>query len=260
MKHISLILIVSSLAVLSFTSCKTPAYPEITFDLENYVTLHIEQLEYEGQIHDVVSAQLIDIKDSIGTIIHKTPRRYEYLLTNRLHIDSLSNVMPDSLKAKAMFTSYLERETFKDYFFKTFYANAERPKEIFTEAELMKVASKFFLAENYGGQFITKICVGINGLGSEDLKHKDYTLLEAIVYEAIFERLMQKSSKEPLFMTHLNTYSKKAINAVSPTTKDALNFIRTTVFEAMENDAALKTHLLNYFNKNQANIAIEIVK
>lgn len=255
MKKISLLLLI--ILFLSF-SCQKKNEKEANFDIKKYVELNIEKEEYQGKVYDFVNVKLSENKDSIGSLINKNPRRYEYLLTNRIKVDSVSKAMPDTIKAKAIFNSLIKDENFKRYFYSTFY-NKKVINEKFTENELMKIASKFFLSEKIGDKFSTRICIGINGLNSRELKNKDYTLLEAIVYEAIFERLMKENTEEPFFTKNLSKYNDEAISSLkNKNVKDTLSFVREYVFKSMENDESLKTYLLKYINKNRENISIQI--
>lgn len=250
MKNLAVLLFFS----MFFFSCQKKTSP---FNIGDYVQLKIENFEYEGKNLQFVSTTLVKTDDSISAKINRTPRRYEYLLTNKISIDSISKILPDSTKAKAIFAAQLDNKKFKSYFYKTFYNKSE--KETFTKKELMKVASKFFLSEKKGNIYSTKICVGINGLKEIELQHKDFTLLEAIVYEAIFERLMNENIKEtPEFMNSLEKHRGDAIRSINATTRDSLLHVKNLVFSAMEKDKALEEHLLNYIEVNQHNLTIVI--
>lgn len=255
MKKIS----ISLLIILTiYSSCQKKSKKQANFDIKQYVKLNIEKEEFQGKLFDFVNVTLSESKDSIGSLINNNPRRYEYLLTNRIKIDSISKAMPDTIKAKSIFNSLIKGENFKRYFYSTFY-NKKEIKEMFTESELMKIASKFFLSEKNGDKFSTRICIGINGLNSRELKNKDYTLLEAIVYEAIFEQLMKENTDEPLFTKNLSKYNDEAISSLkNKNVKDTLSFVREYVFKSMENDESLKVYLLKYINKNRENISIQI--
>ncbi|WP_299714136.1 hypothetical protein [uncultured Tenacibaculum sp.] len=225
------------------------------FDISSYVKLNIEKFEYQGKMLEFVNAELTNINDSISSKINKTPRRYEYLLTNRIAIDSVSKVLPDSVKAHTIFNSLLKGKKFQQYFYETFYNDK---KQDFTKEELMVIASRFFLSEKKGDVYSTKICVGINGLNEHSFKNKDFTLLEAIVYEAIFERLMNENLQAPEFMNNLEKHRAKAIASIHQNVKDSLLHVKQLVYTAMEHDKALENHLLNYIKENNNNIAINI--
>ncbi len=231
---------------------------EVPFKINSYVKLNIENYEYEGRLQTSVNAILNFIKDdSISQKINKNTRRYEYLLTNRIDLDSVYNLLPDSLKAHQLFNSLLKDKKFASYFHTTFYNNYKN-KEIYTKEELMLIASKFFLSEKFGNKFGTRICIGINGL-DDDFKHKDFTLLEAFAYEAIFERMMNVKLPPPQFIKNLDQYLNKATASLNENVKDSLFYVRKEVFSAMENDQELENHLLNYFKKNKENLAIDII-
>jgi hypothetical protein len=112
----------------------------------------------------------------------------------------------DTTAARYLYYSLLNTNVLKDYFFSTFFAG-NGDKVTFTEEELMTIASRFFLAEKVGDRFRTRVCIGINGLVDPALKTKDYIILEAIVYEAIFERRTNGILQEPSFISNLEAYS-----------------------------------------------------
>jgi hypothetical protein len=240
-------------------SCEKKEENQSTFNLEDYIDIEFVQIEHNGQKLDLFDAKLSKKRDSIGTKIYKNPRRYEFLIANRIDNDSVLSVISDTTKAKSVFYSLVNTKEFRNYFYTTYFAKNE-DKVIFTEEELMKIASMYFLSEKQGDRYRTRVCLVINGLDNIDLKNQDYTLLEAIVFEAIFERLANENMKEPDFISNLDEYSSEAIAAVNDSIANPLLFVRESVFSAMENDQDLKTYLLNYLEQNKENIAIEIVK
>ncbi|OZV68616.1 hypothetical protein CA834_09100 [Winogradskyella aurantia] len=226
-------------------SCKRSKEKEARFILDNFATLEFIIFEQPGKSLLLPDIKLVNIQDTLGTVIGKNPRRYEYLLKNRINVDSFLKVLTDTTKAKAVNSSFLNNNEFQGYFYSTFYDD-EGNQGSFREEELMKIGSKFFLAEKMGHQFRTRICVGINGLDEVEYPYKDYTLLEALVYEALFERLTQENAEEPTLLQNLDAYSSKAISSLDETVMDSLDFVRASAFDAMENDDDLKTHLLGY--------------
>ncbi len=227
---------------------------ERLFDINKYITLSVEKVDYDGKIIEYVTPKFVDNNDSISQKIKKNLRRYRYLLTNKTNLENISSVMPDSTKAKSMFSAEINGKQFKDYFYKTFYAR----KEKFTKREMMDIASKFFLVEKVENTFGTRICIAINGLSNE--KKKDFTLLEAIIFEAIFAELRNQNQEKPQFVKNLEMYRDKAVSKLDKNVKDSLLFIRNSVFNSMENDSDLSTYLLNYIKKNDENVAVEIIK
>lgn len=248
------------LTIIAFCiGCKKKQEKEPTFDLEKYVDIEFVQIEHEGKKMDLFKTQLAHKKDSIGKKIQNNHRRYEYLIANRIDNDSIMSVIKDTAKAKRVFYRLLNKKQFQTYFYTTFYKR-NQDAVIFTEKELMKIASRFFLMEKNDNRFRTRVCIGINGLDNPDLKEKDYTILEAIVFEAIFEEITDKNIDEIDFMNNLDQYSKTAITTLDKTITDSLAVVRASVFNAMANDEALKTYLLSYLDENKDNIALNIVK
>ncbi len=240
--------------LIGIVGCKEENKKENLLDVNKYITLEVEKIDYDGKVVEYVSPKFIDNNDSISKKINKYPRRFRYLLTNKTNLETISKVMPDSVKAMAMFRAEINSKQFKDYFYKTFYAQ----KEKFTEKELMNIASKFFLAEKYKNTFGIRTCISINGLSDEN--KRDFTLLEAVVFEAIFAKLRDSNDKNPKFKQNMEMYRDEAIRKLNENTKDSLMFVRNSVFKSMENDNDLRNYLINYINTNNKNVAVEIIK
>lgn len=111
----------------------------------------------------------------------------------------------------------------------------------------MIIASKFFLAKSLpDNKFGTRICSGVNGIG-EDNGSKDYTLLEAVVFDTIFDRIMQQDKPTAKFMDNQSEYQVSAIKATeSLDSENRLIEIRNSIYKSMENDNDLKQYLLSY--------------
>ncbi len=247
-------LVITSVILLFVVSCKKQTKQNQLFDISKYVTLKTGQFKYEGKIFEYVDPKFVDRNDSISNKIKQNARRYRFLIKRRTGLKEISAVMPDSLKAKSMFLKAINKKEFKDYFYKTYFAQ----KEKFTEQELMSIASKFFFMEKTKNGFGARICIGINGLGNK--KDKDYTLLEAIAFEAVFAGLRTKNKEKSNFMQNLDKYQTDAVKRLNGSVKDSLDFVRNSVFQSMENDEELKKYLLNYLKVNNKNVAVEIVR
>src|SRR5690554_5630641 len=131
-------------SVLGFNASKTEDSNEI--DIEKYFKLEYGSFEKNGEIKHRVTPQIIEKQDSIGKIITQRKRRIMYLRINRINADTLNNLLPDSIAIKKIFLQELNKPDFKSNFLKIIYPN-QQEKQMFTEEEMMTIASKFFLVE-----------------------------------------------------------------------------------------------------------------
>jgi len=225
--------------------------------IENYINLKFGKVEYEGKIIEYSTPYFIEKNDSLSKIIKKYLRRFDYLITNKIDVKSLNKILPDTLKAKKIFNKEISSESFSNNF-RMLILPGENIKKTYSITELMNIASKFFLVEKQGEKYGTRVCIGINGVNKIN-KDKDYTLLESIVFDAIFERIMQFDKPEPKFMSKQSEYINKALSKVSTLEqKEHLPIIRESVYKSMENDLDLKKHLLEFMKTNEKNIPIKI--
>ena len=236
--------------------------------IKENVVIDVYAYEYEGKIQASAMPELR--QDSELTSYN---RRFEYLLINvsQIHNQDHSerrkeiwNLYPDTTKLKELYLrEYIKDDKLTNYFEITMAAITDTlivVTSYFTEEELMKVASKFFYCDKVFPDTTVQshVCVGLNGV-SEANWDKDYTLLEAFCYEAIFDDLVSDTSKiEEIYSSE----KKEACNQykTSITSLDRyLIEVRNELFERMKNDPVLKATLLEYYNKNRNNLAFEII-
>ena len=125
----------------------------------------------------------------------------------------------------------------------------------------MEVDSKFFNCDlvNPDTTVQSHVCVGINGL-REVQWQKDYTLLAAFCYEAIFHDFDRDVS--PISEAY-DSEKKKACQKYRPhiTSLDRyLEDVKLELFERMRNDAVLKKELLDYYESNKDKLAFKLTK
>lgn len=182
------------------------------FDITKYVGVEFGIDDYNGQKLEYTSPYLIEVNDSIGIKIKENHRRYEYLLSNKINLETVNTLKPDTIKAREEFKKIINKDHFKDYFYETYY-NHNIKKATYTKDEIMNIASKFFLTEKYGDNYSTRICVGINGFDSKN-DIRDNTLAQALMFEAIFDKIMHQNdttTAEINFMKNLDNYQAQAI-------------------------------------------------
>jgi hypothetical protein len=125
--------------------------------------------------------------------------------------------------------------------------------------ELMEVASKFFYCDQVNPDTTVQshVCIGINGQRETKWK-KDYTLLAAFCYEAIFSDFDKDTSQ---VSEAYGTEKKKSCERFRKniTTLDQyLEEVKLDLFENMKNNVVLKKVLLDYYELNKANLAFRI--
>jgi hypothetical protein len=97
----------------------------------------------------------------------------------------------------------------------------------------------------------------LNGI-NEAKWNKDYVLLEAFCYEAIFYNLDKEYSEID------ETYSFEKLQACEKfkpqieSLESYLNEVKNDLFERMKNNKILKEKLLEYYIQNKTNVAFEI--
>ena len=214
--------------------------------------------EKNGEIKHRVTPQIIEKQDSIGKIITQRKRRIMYLRINRINADTLNNLLPDSIAIKKIFLQELNKPDFKSNFLKIIYPN-QQEKQMFTEEEMMTIASKFFLVEKKDEKrLIYRVCSGKNG--QIDNSETDYILLETIVFDAIYDRMLNKEMPKPVFLDSVKTYFANSVNKNKTINSiDSLETItRQSLFESMEKDENLKRTILEFYEKNKTNVPIII--
>ncbi|GAA3645156.1 hypothetical protein [Flavivirga jejuensis] len=117
----------------------------------------------------------------------------------------------------------------------------------------MDIASRFFLIQKSpnGHGYVTKVCRGINGL--EKKSKKDYTILEAVLYDAIYNRVVDEKKDEAEFLNSLYKYIEDITEK-----EDNIEIIRQYIFSSMASDENLNNFIFSYLEKNKDNIPFEV--
>ncbi len=130
----------------------------------------------------------------------------------------------------------------------------------------MLVASKYFYLQKHNDRYGVKICIGRNGSKELD-KKKDYTLLEAIVFDAIFENLLKNEDTTKfniLDLVHpkkVSKFLKKSITKMETNkTLDTILYLRNRFYRYIEKKKKLEKYLTEYINKNEKYIPIKLEK
>jgi hypothetical protein len=243
----------TALILISFSIINCTSFKEKDSDInpENYFSFETVSYERNGKINTFVSPTILKRTDSIGNFISNHQSRFSYILGNRIERDTLKTFYPDTSKVELQFKENLKKDKFYLNFKKL--ALLELTKERYNKEEIMNIASRFFLIQKSpnGTGYGTRICTGINGL--EKQTEKDYTVLEAVMFDAIFNRAVADKKPKAEF---LNSLEKYKINITTQETK--LENIRQSIYATMANDENLNLFVFEYLEKNKENIPFEI--
>lgn len=199
--------------------------------------------------------------DKVSNFINKHPHRFDYILFKTF--SSLINTDRnfDSSHVNYNFCKAISSDTFYRQFI--FLTSGDRNKNIsplnFSVPELMKIASRFFMCDNIRPKDTVisyRICVGINGI-SELLTTRDYTVLEAFCFEAIFKNLHKRPGFIDNFSEYIKTSSQRNKQHFTDFPTHLAN-VREEGYSKMEKDKDLQVFLLNYYKRNIDNISFRI--
>jgi len=243
------------LLVFTIISCTT----KDQIKTENYIDLIYYKEKSNGKILSHLSTKIKDSQDSIGIFIKNHTPRFAYFFSNKIEIDTLKKLYPDTLQIKKIFTKLINKKQFLSNFSKL--ANQKKEtKERYSIDEIMKVASRFFVIVNSGDTFRIKICAGENDF--QDLNAiKDVSLIEAMTYEAIISAFNIKKSERPKFINNTRVYFSDAVkNSDSLNNSALLKLAKNRLYEMMEKDESLKLYINEYLIENSNNIPFKIKK
>lgn len=205
--------------------------------------------------------------------LRKYKMRFEYLLMNvsEMHQPTgvkerteIWNLYPDTIKLKRLYLDkFIQDVKLANYFEETNAPIANPELEItktFNQEELMEVASKFFYCDQLLPDTIVQshVCIGINGI-KEAKWDKDYTILAAFCYEAIFDNLDKDSSQiDEVYKTQKQMACEQYRKNITTLDK-YLEDVRLDLFSRMKTNTVLKRKLLLYYELNKNNLAFKLI-
>ncbi len=237
----------------------------------NKLKEHVEVKIYAYKARGVTQVSAMpEIKEGSEYAAYK--KRFDYLLINLpiLHKPTavekrrqLNAYYPDSAKIQKAYLEEYEQDSTLMHYFKTTAAPIDNPKFLrqiqFTEAELMEVSSKFFFCDKVlpDSGIQAHVCVGLNGI-KEAQWEKDYTLLEAFCYEAIFTAFDNDSSQlwDDFVLNKRESTAQFRKGIIS--LEQYLEHVKLELFRRMESSEVLKQELLEHYKKNQDNLAFTL--
>ena len=250
MKNLILILF-----IFSIISCNT----KNQINPEKYIDLTYYKNKNDDRILSHIGSGIKNSDDSIGLFINNHKPRFAYFFSNKIGIDTLEKLYPDTTQIKKLFLKRINEKQFVSNFEKLVNLKKQN-KEHYSIDEIMKVASRFFVVVNSGETFRIKICAGGNDF--QDLNAiKDVSLIEAMTYEAIISTFDMKKNERPKFINNTRVYFSEAIKNPDSLNNTALSKLaENRLYEMMEKDESLKLFINEYFMKNLKNIPFVIKK
>ena len=258
-QQISLILF-----LLCFLSCTEKLYSD-EIDKNKfcrYFKIQTKSYFAGGKTHKVTSTEINKISnDQVSSFIQGHKPRFEYIINKVFSTVLNDNKNFDSTLLNDRFCKAISTDSFYHHF--TCLTSGDRKKDknmvSFNTEELMKIASRFFMCDNIREQdtaISAHICVGINGISELEVT-KDYTVLEAFCFEAIFKSL----EKKPKLIVNFDRYiaqasaeSKKNFSGF----QSHLTAVKNKCYAFMEKDKDLQNELMSYYRKNIHNINFKI--
>lgn len=196
-------------------------------------------------------------------------KRFEYLLINvsKIHQpkkfkerNAIWSLYPDTIQIKRKYLKKFSNDkALTSYFQKTMKPIVDANAKInlsYTMDELMEVSSKFFYCDKIlpDSSVQAHICIGLNGIKEANWK-KEYTLLEAFSYEAIFDDLDEEKSIIWKTFEQITTESEQKHKTKFSSSEVYLENVKLEVFDRMTNSEILKLELIVYYQFNKSNLS-----
>jgi hypothetical protein len=255
----------SPLLILILSICCNTAFDQSV--ISQHVKLKAEQFEENGEKYIGVYPTVNQSPtDEVGRSVLKYHRRFEYLLNNKTHFQSIyDHLYPDTIKINALYTDSIS----KDKDFVTYFnlliqplTDKNTPRQRFTRKDVLKVASRFFYCDGVREDTTVSshICIVLNGV-KEAQWDKDLTVLEAFCFEAIFENYYVKEGIRSNFVNNFVRYIKegeKKEKSQLPNKETYLLAVRHYAFDKMEKDKDLIETLMKYYTTHQSSFSFQI--
>lgn len=199
----------------------------------------------------------------VADALRSNNRRFEYLLQNYTSFKGYDFLYPDTIQINELYLDTLSQNKlflkYLDQSLRPFKVKAPI-KVSYSKKEVLDVASRFFYCDRVmpDTSIYWHVCIGLNGI--RDTKwDKDYALLEAFCFEAIFNYLTDPSKAEFMssFISHKGELKNQFI-AENKTTNGLLEYVRLNTFKRMALDNRLAQRLFEYYDQNKNNLSFSI--
>lgn len=190
--------------------------------------------------------------DKKQAFYQKFYRRFQYILVNKLsdEMAEFPKYIQDTAELNRRFCTLLTEDKRVRNYFAILANESQGQKDSFTKKEMMQVAARFFwLQHSEADGWLIYKCIFNNGQ-KESHYERDYSVLEAFCFEAIFHYLYQR--KTPRFSIAADKYFDEIIDTVPKASyrdTDVLFAVRQDLYQKMEQDADLQKALLSYYRK-----------
>jgi hypothetical protein len=234
-----------------FVNCKT--LPEI--QANKYFTLKYNQYKYKEKVINSIQPIIAKTNDSIGKFMATHSTRFDFFINKYVDGHTLHSLYPDTLQIEKYFTKKINEKKFLADLKKLLLINQQ--KDSISTDEMMLIASRFFYVNRKGDRYGIKVCSQLNG--TNQLESKENTkILEAIIFEAIFTEILNKSQEKPEFLTNLSSNFSKIIteNKESMSADSLEIYARNYIYKKMYMDDHLKNYLIRFFKQNKNNLPI----
>lgn len=237
-------------------------------DYCNYFTLEIRESEFHGKkLQSIQTVVLNSHKDKFNRFLKNHNNRFDYILfKNNVKFKEMASLYPDTIRIKNEYCNTVINSNEIQNYFISLTPNTivawKKVADTFSVNELMLVASRYFYCDEIDKKDTTiqsHICIGINGQ-NEFKSKRDFTILEAFSFEAIFSYM--RSKKDPLFYTEFYNFKNKIAKEKITDFKDFESYlleIRDLCYIEMQNNLDLKKKILNYYKKNRNNLNFIII-
>jgi hypothetical protein len=233
-----------------------------------------QQVEIEVSIYEdnsVIKASAMP-KMKENNSLAPYEKRFEYLLINvpKIHQpekfkerNAIWSLYPDTIQLKRKYLKKFSHDkALTSYFQKTMKPIVDSNAKInisYTIDELMDIASKFFYCDKVlpDSSVQAHICIGLNGIKEANWK-KDYTLLEAFCYEAIFDDLDEEKSIIWKTFEQIIFESEQKHKTKFTSSEVYLENLKLEVFNRMKYSEILKLELIAYYQFNKGNLSFKI--
>lgn len=224
-------------------------------------------MNYQGREYKNIYPAIMPNNTLLNQEMRLHKRRFEYIMQNRTDFkqNSFQNMFPDTVKMTNIYRKSIEGDPkVENYFMKLSkpFLNIQEQKEVYSKAEIMTVASKFFYCDKVSADTTISlhVCIGING--QESSKVKDYTILEAICFEAIFEKMFGFQNM-PKYMDDFSNIAKKNSKLYKAFSSKGLDVflqkVRTETYKEMENNESLRDTIFVFIDKNKVNLPFQVL-
>ncbi len=252
------------LSLSSLLSCSERLFTE-QVDREKfckYFNIRIEKKISNGRKYSTATTKINTIpNDEVSTFIKNHSHRFNYLVKKIFISEIIKDRNFDSVYLNNKFCTAISSDSFYQNF--TLLTSGEKNINnkllTFSIPEMMEISSRFFMCDNIQKSDTAisyHICVGINGI-SELKSARDYTVLEAFCFEAIFKNLNRHSKFKENFNRYIKNSSQKNLRNFESFETHLLK-VKEECYGNMEKDEDLKITILKYYEKNQYNVNFKI--